>query len=121
MEKTILVVDDSDTSRLIATRALQGAGYETLEATNGNAALALLDGRNISLAVCDFSMPVMDGIEFVKALRRMPQYKNMPVIMLTVADEQTILERGKKAGVNAWMIKPFSFSTLVMAVDRLCP
>lgn len=121
MAKTILVVEDSDTSRLIASRALQGAGHEVLEATNGSEALALLDGRNISMAVCDFSMPVMDGIEFVTALRAMPQYKFMPVMMLTVADEPEILERGRKAGVNAWMTKPFSFSALVEAVDKICP
>jgi len=119
--KTILVVDDSDISRMIATRAVQGAGYEIIEATNGSAALALLDGRQISMAVCDFNMPVMDGIEFVKALRGMPQYKHMPVIMLTVADEQEILEKGKKAGVTAWMTKPFTFSDLVVTVNKLCP
>jgi len=119
--KTILVVDDSDTSRMIATRALQGAGYKVIEATNGSIALALLDGRNISMAVCDFSMPVMDGIEFVKTLRGIPQYKLMPVMMLTVADEPEILEKGRKAGVNAWMTKPFSFSALIEAVDKLCP
>jgi len=121
LAKTILVVDDSDISRMIATRALQAAGYEILEATNGRTALALLDGRNISMAVCDFNMPVMDGIEFVKALRETRQYKWMPVIMLSVADEQEILEKGKQAGVNAWMTKPFSFSDLVKAVDKLCP
>lgn len=121
MAKTILVVEDSDTSRLIATRALHGAGYEVLDATNGGAALDLLDGRKIDMAVCDFSMPVMDGIEFVKTLRGIPQYKMMPVMMLTVADEPEILQKGRKAGVNAWMTKPFSFSALVAAVDKLCP
>lgn len=54
---------------MIATRALQGAGYEILEATNGSAALALLEGRNVSMVVCDFNMPVMDGIEFVQVLQ----------------------------------------------------
>jgi two-component system chemotaxis response regulator CheY len=121
MAKTILVVDDSDTSRLIATRALQGADYEILEAADGPTALALLDGRHISMAVCDFSMPEMDGIEFVKALKEIPQYKHMPVLMLTVADQQEIRERGKKAGVKAWMTKPFSLSALVKAVNKLCP
>jgi two-component system chemotaxis response regulator CheY len=121
MAKTILVVDDSDISRMIATRALQGADYEVLEATNGSTALALLDGRHISMAVCDFSMPEMDGIEFVKALKEMPQYKYMPVLMLTVADIQEIHQRSKGAGVKAWMTKPFSLSALVRAVNKLCP
>jgi two-component system chemotaxis response regulator CheY len=121
LAKTILVVDDSDISRMIATRALQGAGYEILEANNGSAALALLEGRKVSMAVCDFNMPVMDGIEFVQAIRVMPKHKSMPVVMLTVADEPEILEKGKEAGVNAWMTKPFSFNDLVGVVGKLCP
>ena len=121
MEKKILVVDDADISRMIATRALKAAGYKVLEATNASTALALLDGRDISMVVCDFSMPGMDGIEFVKALKEMPQHKLMPVLMLTAADEQEIRERGKKAGVKAWMTKPFSQPALVEAVNKLCP
>jgi len=121
LAKTILVVDDSDISRMIATRALQGAGYQILEAKNGSAALALLEGRNVSMAVCDFNMPVMDGIEFVTALRMMPKHRSTPVLMLSVADDPEILEKGKDAGVNAWMNKPFSFADLVGVVNRLCP
>ncbi|HOE43745.1 MAG TPA: response regulator [Rhodoferax sp.] len=121
MEKKILVVDDADISRMIATRALKAAGYKVFEATNASNALALLDGRDISMVVCDFSMPGMDGIEFVKALKEMSQYKLMPVLMLTAADKQEIRERGKKSGVKAWMTKPFSQPALVKAVDKLCP
>ena len=121
MAKTILVVDDSDISRMIATRALKGAGYLVIEAKDGITALELLDGRNISLTVCDLNMPNLDGLEFVTALKGMPQYQFMPVIMLTVADQDEILQRGKSAGVQAWMVKPFSPSQLVNAVNRLCP
>ena len=121
MAKTILVVDDADIIRLIATRTLKGAGYEVIEAVDGKAALALLDGRSISMAVCDFSMPVMDGIEFVKAAKALPKYKTMPVLMLTVADEEELVKKGKSAGVDAWMTKPFDVAVLLSAVAKLCP
>ena len=120
MAKTILVVDDADIIRLIATRALRGAGFEVIEATGGKAALALLDGRSVSMAVCDFSMPLTDGIEFVRAVRALPSYKSMPILMLTTADEKELKMKGKEAGVNAWMTKPFSPSVLLKAVEKLC-
>jgi two-component system chemotaxis response regulator CheY len=120
LAKTILVVDDSDIIRLLATRTLRGVGYEVIEAVDGKAALALLDGRSVSMVVTDFSMPVMNGIEFVKAVRALPNYQRMPVLMLTVADEDEVLERGKNAGVDAWMTKPFQPPALVNAVAKLC-
>ena len=120
MAKTILVVDDADIIRLIATRALRSAGYKVIDAVNGKAALDLLDGRLVSMVVCDFSMPVMDGIEFVNAVRKLPNYKTLPVLMLTVADQEEMLAKGKNAGVNAWMTKPFNTAALVKAVDELC-
>jgi two-component system chemotaxis response regulator CheY len=121
LTKTILVVDDADITRLLATRALKGAGYEVIEAADGKAALALLNGRSVSMAVCDLNMPVMDGMEFVRAVKTMPQYKLMPIIMLTIADEDEVLAKGKNAGVDAWMTKPFTPAVLVTAVNKLCP
>ncbi|MCF8209930.1 MAG: response regulator [Rhodoferax sp.] len=120
MSKTILVVDDSDIIRLLAARTLKGAGYQVIEAADGKAALALLDGRSVGMAVCDWSMPVMDGIEFVKAVRHIAAYRHMPILMLTVADEDDLREKGRAAGVDAWMTKPFNPTVLVSAVDKLC-
>ena len=121
MAKNILVVDDSDITRLIATRALKAAGYKVIEAVNGKAALSLLDARSVSMVVCDLSMPIMDGIAFVKAAKALPNHRLMPVLMLTVADDEEQLEKGRNAGVDAWMTKPFNPSVLVDAVNRLCP
>ena len=121
MSKTILVVDDADVIRHLASRALKRAGYEVIEAADGKAALALLNGRTVSLAVCDFSMPVMNGFEFVKLVRAMRHYKNLPIIMLTAADTKDLIEEGRNAGVDAWMTKPFNPSVLVDAVIKLCP
>ncbi len=121
MAKTILVVDDSDITRLLATRALKAAGYEVIEAEDGKAALAFLDGRSVSMVVCDWSMPVMDGIELVRTIKTMPAYKHIPILMLTIADEDEMLEMAKSSGVDAWMTKPFTPLGLVTAVKKLCP
>ncbi len=120
MAKTILVLDDADITRLIATRALQAAGYEVIEATNAKAALSMLDVRSVSMMVSDLSMPVMVGIEFVKAVRKLPNCKFLPVLMLTAADEDELKQKGKDAGVNAWMTKPFKPNLLVETVNKLC-
>lgn len=120
MAKTVLIVDDADIIRLLASRALKAAGYDVLEALNGIDALALLDSRTVDMVVCDFSMPVMNGIEFVKSIKSSGKHRSKPVLMLTVADEEEIVERAKMAGVNAWMSKPFNPAVLVEAVNKLC-
>jgi two-component system chemotaxis response regulator CheY len=105
----------------VATRALQGAGYEAIEVADGKAALALLDGRPINMTVCHLGMPNMNGIKFVEAVKKLPRYKFMPVMMLTAAGEAEWKEESKKAGVKAWMTRPFNLNVLVKAVDKLCP
>lgn len=121
MAKTILVVDDSASLRQVVRMALGGAGYSVIEAADGKAALDLLDGRTVSMTICDVNMPVLNGIEFVKAAKGLPHYKFMPIMMLTTENQDTMRDKGKAAGARAWMVKPFSPSQLVKAVDKLCP
>jgi two-component system chemotaxis response regulator CheY len=121
MAKTILVIDDSASLRQVVKMALTGAGYDVLEAGDGKAALALLDGRQVNMAVCDINMPIMNGIEFVKAAKQLPTYKFMPILMLTTESQDSKKEEGKAAGAKAWMVKPFSPTQLVSAVGKLCP
>jgi two-component system chemotaxis response regulator CheY len=120
MAKTILIVDDSNSLRTVVKMALTGVGYSVLEAADGKAALDLLDGRPINMVVSDLNMPVMNGIEFVKAVKTLPAYKFMPIMMLTTDSQESKKDEGKAAGVRAWMVKPFSPSQLVKAVDKLC-
>jgi len=98
---------------------LAGAGHTVLEATDGEAALAMLDGRNIHLAICDLNMPRMNGIEFIKAAKAKDNYKYMPVLMLTTESDESKKAQGKEAGAKAWMIKPFSSTQLLSAVNKL--
>lgn len=121
MAKTILVIDDSASLRQVVKLALTGAGYDVLEAGDGKTALALLDGRQVNMAVCDINMPIMNGIEFVKAAKQLSAYKFMPILMLTTESQDSKKEEGKAAGAKAWMVKPFSPTQLVNAVGKLCP
>lgn len=121
MTKTILVVDDSASLRSVVKMALSGAGYAVIEAADGQAALALLDGRTVNMTICDVNMPVMNGIEFVKAAKALAAYKFMPILMLTTETQEAKKEQGKAAGAKAWMVKPFSPTQLVSAVSKLCP
>jgi two-component system chemotaxis response regulator CheY len=120
MAKTILIIDDSASLRQVVKMALNGAGYDVIEAGDGQAALALLDGRQVNMAVCDVNMPIMNGIEFVKAAKQLPAYKFMPILMLTTESQDEMKEKGKAAGAKAWMVKPFSPTQLVNAVSKLC-
>lgn len=120
MAQTILVIDDSASLRQVVAMALQGAGYEVLQAGDGQAAMALLDGRKINMAVCDVNMPRMNGIEFVKAAKALPNYRFLPILMLTTESQEAKKEEGKAAGAKAWMVKPFSPASLLNAVSKLC-
>ena len=100
--------------------ALGGAGYTVIEAPDGKAALDMLDGRTVSMTICDVNMPVLNGIEFVKAAKALAAYKFMPILMLTTESQEEKKEQGKAAGAKAWMVKPFSPTQLVNAVSKLC-
>jgi len=120
MAKTIMVVDDSSSLRQVVRMALESAGYQVLEAGDGQAALALLDGRQINMVVCDVNMPKLDGISFVKQAKQLPAYRFLPVLMLTTESSEEKKQAGKAAGAKAWMLKPFSPSSMLAAVAKFC-
>lgn len=119
MAKTILLVDDSASVRQVAGIALRRAGYETVEAANGKEALAFLNGPRLNLIISDINMPVMNGIEFLKAVKQHPTSKFTPVIMLTTEAGDDMKQQGKAAGAKAWVVKPFQPQILLDAVAKL--
>jgi two-component system chemotaxis response regulator CheY len=119
MGKRILIVDDSPSMRTVAGIALRGAGYEVLEAGNGQEGLARLDGERIHLIISDVNMPVMDGIEFLKEVKRHPNYRFTPVIMLTTEAGEDKKAAGRAAGAKAWIVKPFQPTVMLDAVSKL--
>lgn len=120
MAKTIMIVDDSSSMRMVVTIALKGAGYNVLEGRDGQDALARLNGQKVHLIISDVNMPVMDGISFVKAVKQLPAYKFTPIIMLTTESEESKKREGQAAGAKAWVVKPFKPEQLLGAVQKLC-
>ena len=119
MAKTILVVDDSLSMRQVVGMALKGGGYEVIDACDGKDALAKLSGQKIHLVISDVNMPNMDGITFVRELKKIAAYKFMPVIMLTTEGSDEKKKAGQDAGVRAWVVKPFQPAQLLLAVSKL--
>jgi two-component system chemotaxis response regulator CheY len=120
MSKTILIVDDSTSLRMVVKGTLESEGCTVLEASDGNAALALMDGRHINMIISDVNMPGMGGLEFAAKAKTLPFYKFTPILMLTTEVSADKKEIAKNSGVKAWMTKPFSPSSILNAVSKLC-
>jgi two-component system, chemotaxis family, chemotaxis protein CheY len=119
MAKTILVVDDSSSLRQVVSIALKGASYDTIEACNGKDALGKIGGRKVHLIISDVNMPVMDGISFVKEVKKLPEHRFTPVIMLTTESQEAKKLEGQAAGAKAWVVKPFLPAQMLAAVSKL--
>lgn len=119
MAKKILVIDDSASLRQVVSIALRSAGYEVAEAEHGAAGLERLGQERISLVICDVNMPVMDGISFVKEVKKRPEYRFLPVLMLTTESREDRKAEGQMAGAKAWVVKPFRPEQILGAVSKL--
>ena len=119
MTKTVMVIDDSSIIRQIMRSSFEHAGYEVIEAADGQRAVQLLDGRRFAAVICDMAMPSLDGLGFVKAMRAMHNYKFTPVVMMTTESREEKKAEAKKLGVHAWANKPCPPSELVQLVKRL--
>jgi two-component system chemotaxis response regulator CheY len=119
MSKTILVVDDSNSLRQVMAMTLRSQGYEVVEGSDGKEGLKQLDGRKIHLIVSDLNMPNMDGMTFVKEVKKLAAYKFVPIIMLTTESDEKIKAEGQAAGLKAWMVKPFKPEQMLAAVNKL--
>ena len=119
MPKTIMIVDDSASLRQVVSIALRGAGYDAIEARDGQDALTKLTGQKVHLIVSDVNMPNMDGISFVKAVKTLPAYRFTPIVMLTTESQAEKKAQAQAAGAKAWVLKPFNPSQLLTVVQKL--
>ncbi len=119
MAKTILIVDDSSSVRTVVSTALKSAGYNVIQGCDGKDALSKMTGEKIHMIISDVNMPNMDGIEFVKEVKKLPNYKFTPICMLTTESEASKMQEGKAAGAKAWIVKPFQPPKLLAAVEKL--
>lgn len=122
MAKQALIVDDSATIRQLVGFTLTGAGFDVIEAADGQEAVGMLDaGARPSLVITDLNMPRMDGIAFTRALRTMPALQSTPVLMLTTESDGTRKKEGQAAGVTGWILKPFIPETMLRVVATVVP
>lgn len=119
MSKTILTVDDSTSMRQMIAFTLTEAGFQVLEAADGEAALALARTQGADLVITDVNMPKMDGITLVKELRRLKAYQFTPILVLTTESSPEMKTRGREAGATGWIVKPFSPEKLVETVNKV--
>lgn len=119
MAKTIMIVDDSTSLRQLVIMALKSENYDVIEACDGVDALSKLSGSKIHLIISDINMPNMDGISFVKELKKNPSYKFTPVIMLTTESQEGKKREAQAAGAKAWIVKPFQPQQMLSAVAKL--
>lgn len=119
MAKQILVVDDSASVRQVVSMTLKNAGHQVVEAVDGRDALKKLDAHRFNLVISDVNMPNMDGISFIKEMKKKSDYRFTPVLMLTTESEESKKAEGKAAGAKAWLVKPFKPDVLLSAVSKL--
>ena len=117
--RTILVVDDSASIRQVVSMTLKGAGYDVIQANDGQDALSKLTGQKVNLIITDINMPVMDGITFIKQAKKLPAYKFTPIMVLSTESQDGKKKEGQAAGAKAWIVKPFQPPQLLNAVSKL--
>ncbi len=116
-----LVVDDSATMRRIVINSLQRIGFsDTVEAGDGQEALAKFDS-SVKFVITDWNMPNMSGTEFTKVLRSRPDGANVPVLMVTARSVKEDILTAMEAGVNNYIVKPFTPAVLKEKIDALLP
>ncbi len=118
MAKTFLVVDDSASMRQFISFAIKNAGYDVMVAENGKDAFVKLAGAKVDMVITDLNMPVMDGIELIRTLRGMPNYRFIPIVMLTTETQEDKKQEGRLAGASGWIVKPFSPEQLIGVVRK---
>lgn len=118
---TILLIDDSDTLRAQLNKILSGQGYKVLEAENGKIGLEKINANKdtIKLILCDVNMPIMDGLKMCNEVASNPSINKIPIFMLTTESSLDVREQGKKAGVKAWINKPFEEEKLMPVIKKI--
>jgi two-component system, chemotaxis family, chemotaxis protein CheY len=114
-----LVVDDSATMRRIVVNSLQRIGYsDIVEAADGALGLAALD-PSIDFVITDWNMPVMGGLDMVRAIRAQPGHSGLPILMVTTRSVREDIVQAAQAGVNNYVVKPFTPQILKEKIDQV--
>ncbi|MCP3427841.1 chemotaxis response regulator CheY [Opacimonas viscosa] len=116
----ILVVDDFSTMRRIIKNLLKDLGFSNIqEADDGNTALPMLNQGDFDFVVTDWNMPGMQGIDLLRAIRADDKLKHLPVLMVTAEAKKEQIVAAAQAGVNGYVVKPFTAATLKEKLDKI--
>ncbi|MBI5937718.1 MAG: response regulator [Betaproteobacteria bacterium] len=119
MGKVVLTVDDSASIRQMVGFTLKSAGYEVVEAVDGEDGLNKAKAKAADLVLTDQNMPKMDGLTLIKTLRGLPQYRSTPILVLTTESSDAMKAAGKSAGATGWLVKPFDPQKLLDVVKKV--
>lgn len=119
MAQKIITVEDSTSLREMITFVLNDAGYDSIEAADGQEALAKLKSSSVDMVVTDLNMPNMNGIELTKSLRAMSEYKFIPILFLTTESQLHKKEAAREAGATGWIVKPFKPDQLLKVIKKI--
>jgi two-component system chemotaxis response regulator CheY len=119
MTKRIMTIDDSKTMRDMLMLTLTEAGFDVLQAVDGQDGVEKLKGEEVDAVITDINMPKMDGYEVVRQLRADPKFSKTPILVLTTEAETEKRDIARKAGATGWMVKPFDPDRLVETVRKV--
>jgi two-component system chemotaxis response regulator CheY len=115
----ILAVDDSPSMRKMVSFTLTGAGYQVVEAVDGQDAYDKAQTQNFDLVLTDQNMPRLDGLGLTRKLREHPQFKTTPILMLTTESSDLMKQAGRAAGATGWLVKPFDPARLLDVIKKV--
>ena len=121
MTKRILTVDDSMSMRMLLKTSLTKQGFHIETADDGEHGLARLCELGPDLLITDINMPKMDGFELIEAVRALPEFRGIPILVLSTEFSDEKKARARSAGATGWITKPFDPDKLVSAIRRVCP
>lgn len=116
---TVLTVDDSPSIRQMIKVTLEPAGHNVIEAGDGAQGLAKCQASRPDLVITDLNMPTMNGLELIRALRKLPALTGLPIVFLTTESNDTMKQEAKSAGATGWITKPFKPEQLLSVVAKL--
>ena len=119
MSKTILAADDSVSMRQLVSFTLRNAGYNVVEAVDGQDALAKIAASAPQMLITDLNMPNVDGLELIRQVRALPHFRYIPIVMLTTESDGAKKQAGRAAGASGWIVKPFRPEQLVTVAKKL--
>ena len=121
MAKRILTIDDSKTIRDMLMLTLSDAGFDVLQAVDGQDGLDVLGDDRVDVIITDINMPRMDGYEVIRQLRQNSVHKTTPILVLTTESDADKRNLARQAGATGWMVKPFDPDSLIATVRKVAP